>query len=177
MNRLLFLVLPLLVTGCAGGYFPISDEMVGGAKDSVSFIKDASVAKELAVHGTLRHRDTMIKEAHAHAGFKLDWASREEKIQVPGMEGPIVLSRQFPIVTYVEQARFDQPLPMAPSEHPIYKTAQAIIPAVASSIVTGVIGWKGLDVLSGGWKATAPRYEGPVNSHNPTTTIMTEIAP
>ena len=143
-------LLALLLSGCAGEYYPISDETIqkGG-----EYTRDASVAKEEAVHKTLRNRDNQYAKAYATAGTKISF----EMVQVqPGIYIQVIKE-----LAMKESPRFDTPLPTAPSEHPLWKTL--------NTLGGSLIQWTGIFGLVNQFAGTMdkaldnarPQYNGP----------------
>ena len=124
-----------LLTSCSGtgGMIPVSDQMVQTSVDGVTkqlgYITDASAMKEKFVHDSLQNRDKMIAKSHAGDGFHMTFAMVEV---APGVKA--LLPQE---ISYKEQARFDQPLPVAPSVHPGWKTAERIGVAAIQGTVIG----------------------------------------
>lgn len=155
----------MLTSGCGSNgtmditRLPVSDETVTAISGNIT---DASVQKELIVHQTLQNRDKMIKSSHSASGFKMKWVTVREEIQLPGQEA-IVMTRSMPEVSYTEPAKFDQPLPVEPSQHPVWKFASGLVKDVKEGflIYTGI---KALDnILSGSIDAAQPKYYGTYN--------------
>jgi len=155
MNKIGLLILPfllLLLSGCAGEYYPISDATMQSGVEST---RDASVAKEIAVHQTLRNRDNKYAEAYKTAGTKISF----EMVQVsPGIYVQVIKE-----LAMKESPRFDTPLPTSPSEHPLWKTLNTL----GGSLIqwTGIFGLANqtAGVLSDSIKNSGTKYEGPYN--------------
>jgi len=151
MKIIAIAVCGLMLGGCAGEYYPISDETIqkGG-----EFTRDASVAKENAVHRTLQNRDNKYAAAYATAGMKVKFKMVEVS---PGVHIQVIEE-----LAMKESPRFDTPLPTAPSEHPLWKTLNTL---------GGLIQWTGIfglanqtaGVLSDSIKNSGTKYEGPYN--------------
>lgn len=112
-----------MLGGCAsrGGYVPISDDVIDSAgKHTVEiagYTKDASVAKEEAVMRTLRWRDTKYQQAHAASGFSMEFAM----VDIGNVQ--LYLPKS---ISFKESPHFDQPLPTAPSNHPVWGFAKSV---------------------------------------------------
>lgn len=184
--------LALLLTGCGGkgGLMPLTDTMVaeGGEviKTTAGYTADASVAKEHAVHDTLRNRDNAVREAHEKSGLTMSWQPVVKTIQYPGMAEAVTVTEYLPVIAFREQARFDQPLPLAPSEHPVWKTAREIFHDIKDGTIIG-LGINATDnILSAAVGKKDASYAGDVQfnqSHNgsdgvgPVTTTAGESSP
>jgi len=164
-----FILCLCALAGCSGsgGMIPLSDESIStvatGATTSMGYITDASVMKEMAVHKSLQNRDKMVKDAHANSGFKMEFMLVEVS---PGVKA--LMPKE---IKYNEQAKFDQPLPQAPSEHPGWRTAERIGVAAINGTVVGLGVTTAGDVLKSaiGNAGTKSTYNGDVsnkNSHN-----------
>jgi hypothetical protein len=135
MKILPVLLIALVLSGCAtgGGMVPMTDEAISsvttGATTSLGYVTDASAIKELAVHKTLQNRDRMIAKSHQEDGFKMSFTMTEV---APGVMA--LLPKE---ISYKEQARFDQKLPVAPSEHPGWRVAEKIGVAAIQGTVVG----------------------------------------
>lgn len=158
--RVTVILTVLGLTGCAGDTYIPTDGMMGAAKSLGGYTRDASVAKELAVHETLRNRDRMIRDTHAQSGLKLEWQIVEETVRVPGQDTVIKVSRPYPKITYTEPADFKQRLPDKPSVHPAWQTVEN----VGKSIVNGVILYKGVEetgkTIRHSLDSASPKYGG-----------------
>lgn len=127
MHKMIFLM-AFLLSGCAGGgLIPVSDTMgtTGGEviTRTAGYTSDASVAKEAQVHSTLRNRDLLIAQDAALPTVNLQF----EMIEVsPGVHVQIMKS-----LSVRESAKFNNPLPVQPSIHPVWawatKTADGFI--------------------------------------------------
>ena len=184
--------LSLLLTGCAGqgGLMPLTDTMVaeGGSvvKTTVGYTADASVAKEHTVHDTLRNRDNAVASAHEKSGLTMSWQAVVKTIQYPGMAEAVTVTEYLPVIAFREQARFDQPLPTAPSEHPVWRTAREIFHDIKDGTIIG-LGIHATDnILSAAVGKKDASYAGDVQfnqSHNgsdgvgPVTTTTGESSP
>jgi len=156
-------LLALLLSGCAGEYYPINDETIqkGG-----EYTRDASVAKEEAVHKTLRNRDNKIKESHAASGMKLTWQAMPETVFYPGMTAPITINRYLPVVEYREQARFEQKLPTEPSVHPMWASLTSLGNNLIDKTFFGFLGSEMFGTLNKAIDNAGTRYNGPYNPQN-----------
>ena len=161
------LFLPFFLVGCADNYIPITGEMMGTSTSTVGYIRDASVAKELAVHATLRNRDRMYRQMYADSGTKVVFEMREV---VEGVHVQFIKE-----ITSRDPIAFRDALPTAPSEHPVWGVIKEVTPALINATLIGTLGYHTLQTLDSGWKATAPVYNGPYQSYNPITT--TEVVP
>jgi hypothetical protein len=169
MKRLLVLLVATLLPGCADNYIPITGEMVGAASDTAGYIKDASVAKELAVHATLRNRDKVYRQMYPESGTKITFAFVEVS---PGVHVQTIQE-----ITARDSIAFRDSLPTQPSSHPVWGVAEKVLPSLINATVIGTLGYQAISVLGDGWKSTAPLYNGPVNSYNPTTSTTTTTVP
>lgn len=142
------IVLLVGMSGCASGPVQITEQMVDTAGNVIGTttktISDASVGKEESVHVTLRNRDKMIAASAKSAGMKVEWVTVREEIQVPGQQ-PIVMTRSMPEVSYTPQAEFNQPLPTAPSEHPVWRT----IDNIGGKLINGTLIGYGIHEAAG----------------------------
>jgi hypothetical protein len=134
MKTLLSLLFAALLLSSCAEYYPLSDETLQAGGE---YTRDASVAKEAEVHKTLRHRDTQIFKDNQTPTFKLTWKPVQETYQFPGMSAPITMSRVFPEVEVAQKTPFTQPLPVAPSIHPVWKFGEK----VADNVLFGWLGW------------------------------------
>lgn len=159
-------VLAFLLSSCADNYIPITGEMVGAATDTAGYIKDASVAKELAIHATLRNRDNVYRKMYPESGTKVTFTLQEVQ---PGVFVQVISE-----ITSRDSIVFKDPLPTEPSKHPVWEVASKVLPSIINATMVGTLGYQAINVMGDGWKATAPVYQGPVNSYNPITT--TEMA-
>ncbi|MBU0665339.1 MAG: hypothetical protein KJ990_12460 [Proteobacteria bacterium] len=172
---LLTLAVGLLLPGCAGkgGLMPVTDTMVTESgsvfKTTAGYTADASVLKEREVHETLRNRDEAIKAAHAVSGMTMSWQAVVKTVQYPGMPDAVIVTEYLPVIAFKEQARFDQPLPTAPSEHPVWKTVRGVVSDIKDGTLIG-LGINAADnVLSAAVGKKDATYEGDVQfnqSHN-----------
>ncbi|KJR97278.1 MAG: hypothetical protein VR65_25445 [Desulfobulbaceae bacterium BRH_c16a] len=163
------------LAGCGnkGGLIPLTNTMVNEAgevvKTAAGYTADASVAKEHEVHDTLRNRDAMIAKAQKNNGFSLEWKSVEKTVFYPGMSEPITVKEPMPEVRYSPPAEFNQPLPVTPSEHPVWKTVRSVAGDIKDGTIIG-LGVNAADnVLSAAVGKPDNRYNGDVQfnqSHN-----------
>ena len=167
MRNFLIGILLIGLTGCGGNYIPITGDMVGAATDTVGYIKDASVAKELAIHATLRNRDNVYKAIYPQSGTKVVFKMAEV--------APGVFVQTISEITSRDAIVFKDPLPTEPSKHPVWQTVEKVLPSIVNATLVGTLGVAAIDAMEAGWKATAPVYNGPYQSYNPITS--TEIVP
>ena len=164
MRYLILLIAILAVmSGCAssGGYIPVTGTMVNEAGQTVqvtsAYVKDASILKEQAIANTLRNRDNNYRMAHENSGFKLKFAMVE-------INGTMAYLPEE--ISFRETPHFDQPLPTEPSEHPVWKTVNSSVAAIAKY---GMIGF-GISELSGivksGYDAAGNHFNGDANISN-----------
>lgn len=172
------LLVLFLLSGCASGGITagalqaiLSPETTQMTTAISGEIAESSVAKEIAVLKTLQNRDNVQSVMYKESGFKMDWVVIKDDITVniPNT-GPITISRNvyLPKVTYKEAPDFRQPLPTAPSVHPVWDTAKSV---VGNLLKYGLIGY-GIGELSNVWSdsiagAQGTTYNGPlINSQN-----------
>jgi hypothetical protein len=169
MRNFLIGILLIGLTGCADNYIPITGEMVGAATDTAGYIKDASVAKELAIHATLRNRDNVYKAIYPESGTKVTFKLEEVS---PGVFVQVIseISSRDAIV-------FKDPLPTEPSKHPVWQAAEKVLPSLINATLVGTLGYSAINAMEAGWKATAPVYNGPYQSYNPVTTEVVPVSP
>ena len=180
MIRSLFVLFTCLLSvfflsGCGskGGLIPLTDTMVNeagkGVQNTAGYTADASVAKEHEIHDTLRNRDNTIRKAHENSGMTMSWQPVVKTVQYPGMIEPVTTTEYLPVVSYREQARFDQQLPTEPSEHPVWKTVRSVSGDIKDGTIIGM-GINAADnVLSAAVAKPDNRYNGDVQfnqSHN-----------
>jgi len=127
----------------------VDDEVI---KTVVTETKEASVAKELAIHETLQNRDKMRVEAAKYSGFKMDWTAVEKTLTIADSAGKvteIVMTEYLPNVSYSPQVGFENSLPTEPSRHPAWDTANQFV-KTAGMVTLGI--W-GLETLNDMWGA------------------------
>lgn len=152
---LLFMALLFCVSGCSstGGMIPVSDEMVATGSQALStqvgYITDASAMKEKFVHDSLQNRDKQIQLSHKNDGFHMSFALIEI---APGVKALLPQD-----ISYKEPARFDQPLPMAPSVHPGWHTLEKVGVAAINGTVIGLGINAASDVMKTGINAAGSR--------------------
>ncbi len=152
--KTLKLLTPILLlaalSGCAGEYYPISDETIqkGG-----EYTKDASVAKEAEVHKTLRNRDNKYAAVYKTSGTKITF----EMVQV----SPGVYVQVMKELVMKESPRFDTPLPQNPSVHPMWKTLEIL--GGAAIQWTGIFGLanQAAGVMNKATENVGTHYNGP----------------
>ena len=155
MKYLAILPLILILTSCAD-YVPIAGSLVGMAEDSVVYVKDASIAKELTVHKTLRNRDDEYGKAYKQSGTQIDFTMTEV---MPGVWIQTIAS-----ISSKAPPQFTQLLPIEPSKHPLWTSLDKGIDALGKF----GLAWLFVDGMKASWENSAPRYNGPVDSYNST---------
>jgi hypothetical protein len=118
----------------------------------VTETKDASVAKEQAVHDTLQNRDKMRVEAAKNSGFKMAWQPVEKQITVADSDGKvteIVMTEYLPNVSYTPAVEFGNPIPQEPSRHPAWDTANQFV-KTTGMVTLGIVG---INAISDVWQA------------------------
>lgn len=176
--RVLYWVLMLLVAtllvACGGAtYVPLYTNVVNEAGDVVptlgGYTKDASIAKEHDVHETLRNRDRMIVKAQQQAGFSVEFDMQEV---MPG-----VFIQVTKKLSYTPMVVFDQALPLAPSNHPVWDASRSWV----STIVKGALGITGItelgSVMKAGLASARPSYGGDYSWQSHNTYPVAEAAP
>ena len=145
----------LMLSGCAGEFYPISDETI---QQAGQYTKDASVAKEAEVHKTLRNRDTRYAQAYATSGTKITFEMQQVS---PGIFVQVIKE-----LAMKESPRFDTPLPQAPSVHPLWRTLEVL--GGAAIQWTGIFGIanQAAGVLDTSIKNSRPEYNGAYNPQN-----------
>ena len=98
------------------------------------------------IHNTLQNRDRMISEAHVNDGFKMSFTMVEV---APGVKA--LLPQE---ISYKEQAKFNQPLPTTPTEHPAWRAVERIGVAAIQGTVIGFGINAASDVLQSGIAAS-----------------------
>jgi hypothetical protein len=143
--KLGLLLLPLLLTGCAGKMAETTVETMFDSSGKVitettTTIAEASVKKEEAVHKTLQQYLSVI----ASTGMRMGWQQVEETHFYPGMSAPVTVVKHMPTFSYVDPSSI-QKLPTAPSEHPVWRVGGQALETVAKY---GMIGY-GIHEVSG----------------------------
>lgn len=113
---------PVLLASCASQTMPLDSTFIDATGNVITrpagYTRDASVAKEHEVHETLRHRDLMYSQAYQYSGFTMDY----KEVRLAG--GAVAF---LPVVSFRETPRFEQPLPTAPSAHPVWGFANNLV--------------------------------------------------
>lgn len=152
-----------MLTGCvAQGYVPLTETQINEVGEIVEMpigaTRDASIAKEGFVHRSLQRRDIEYGKAYKESGFKMEFASVEI---AKGIVAYLPKS-----ISFKEVPRFEQPLPLAPSEHPVWKTVNNVVDK-------GLWAWLGSEFFSFGKSAidaAGDKFAGdyiPQYSNNP----------
>lgn len=147
-----------LLSGCASdgsvslSSLPIGDEAVTKLSGNIT---DASTIKETVVHQSLQNRDRAYTKAHKESGFRVKF--KMEQVS------PGVYVQVMEDVSFREAPRFEQPLPTAPSEHPLWKTLDRL----GGKAMDTVLWWKGIaevaDVQKHSLDAAQTKYFGDYN--------------
>lgn len=149
-------VLSVLLIGCSKTYTPIKREVVNretgevlvdpdtGAAltETIGYTTDSHVAREHDVHETLRNRDREYRAAHKNSGFTMKY----QVVKINGSDIPL------PVIDFRETPRFEQPLPVSPSEHPVWKFANNVAEK-------GLWAWLGYNFFDFGKEALAGAKE------------------
>jgi len=152
------IIVAAVLQGCADGnvILPPSyvvDEAGETTRNIAGATMTASTFKEMQVHETLRNRDLQYRKAYQSSGFHMEFAM----VDVGGIK--VYLPRQ---IDYREMPRFAGVLPTAPSEHPVWKTANSILTTAARWGFGAMM----VDTVVGGYESIAGRagttYNGPV---------------
>jgi hypothetical protein len=164
--RYLLLLLPLLLTSCAGKMSETTVETMFDNSgrvitETTTTIAEASVKKEEAVHKTLQKYLSVI----ANTGMRMGWQQVEETHFYPGMSAPVTVVKHMPTFSYVDPSSI-QKLPTAPSEHPVWRVGGQLLESVAKY---GMIGY-GIHEVSGvladGVKNAGQNYYGDASLTN-----------
>lgn len=150
-----FVVVVLGLVGC-GKDGSIAVEPIKVEGDTINkvtgTISDASTIKEVTVHQTLQARDRAYVKAHKESGFHVAFKMQEV---TPG-----VFVQVMDDVSFREAPRFEQPLPTAPSEHPVWRTAERL----GGKFVDTWLYWTGItefaDIQKKSLEAAQPKYYG-----------------
>jgi len=167
----MLLVLALaMLSACGDAGNMVVTSLAGQGETAVKLsgdIRDASVQKELVVHQTLQNRDTLIAKSAKNAGVKFEFAIQEV---TPGVFVQVMKSFE-----YHPEARFNQPLPMAPSVHPVWGAVDTGIKA----LLTGFGIYAATDLVKYSYDRTAPAYsyggDYTYQSNNPATTTYLPV--
>ena len=120
--QLMFVVAMVIgLSGCGkDGTVSLTSLPVGGETVTKisGDISDASTIKEVTVHQTLQARDRAYVQAHKESGFRVKF--KMEQVS------PGVYVQVMEDVGFRESPRFEQQLPTAPSEHPLWRTAERL---------------------------------------------------
>lgn len=159
----------LLLSGCGkDGSIALQPIQVDGETiDKVSgTISDASTIKEVTVHQTLQARDRAYVKAHKDSGFRVKFKMQEV---TPG-----VFVQVMDDVSFREAPRFEQPLPTAPSEHPLWRTVDRL----GGKALDTWLWWTGItefaEVQKRSIDAAQPKYFG---NYNPQTAAPYIVEP
>lgn len=166
---LCLLVVALLLSGCGkdGSITLTPIQLDGESINKFSgTISDASTIKEMTVHQTLQARDRAYAKAHKESGTKIKFKLQEV---TPGVYVQVIdeLSTR-------ESPRFEQPLPTAPSEHPVWKTVDRL----GGKALDTWLWWTGItevaDVQKHSLDAAQTKYYG---NYNPQTAAPYIVEP
>lgn len=135
-----------LLSSCAGGPVQIPYTLLGQDGEVVETgfrtVADASVAKEIAVHETLRNRDRQYARAYQQSGFDVEF----ELVEVaPGLKVQVMKR-----VGFREAPDFSTPLPTAPSVHPVWHTVDNVVDNIGRYGLIGYSVHEGAGVLKAG---------------------------
>ena len=167
MKMRIWVVLSLAISGlqlggCSTQMIPVMSDVVGQSgevtQSIATYTSDASVAKEAAVMEALKNRDRQYARMYALSGFQMTFELQE---LMPGYKALLPKT-----ISFREAPRFDQPLPTAPSAHPVWRTTENIAVALGKY---GMIGWgigEASGLLKSAFEENGHYYNGPVNMEN-----------
>lgn len=150
MKTILMTSLLVVLSGCAGEFFPISDET---SQTASGYTKDASVANESEVHKTLRNRDNKYAAAYATSGTHIKFKMQEVS---PGVHVQVIDE-----LTIKESPRFDTPLPQVPSIHPLWAAITSVGNNIVDKTFLGFLGSQLFGSINKATENTGTHYNGP----------------
>lgn len=144
-----FLILILLLTGCAPGGISTGslNSIITGTTAAGDDIVEASIANQAIVHSTLKNRDDRYAEAYALSGFKIDF----KLYHINGTPAFLPTS-----ITYKPEPQFTTPLPTKPSDHAFWDFGKSAIGLLAKYGFYGFVAHE----IAGVWESSIESAQG-----------------